>query len=458
MQDLKGRIKAVLGINYLSKVSVGLILIVSLIMFSSLAQWKVGVIRWDVISYYAYLPATFIYHDLKLDYTKSGKFGDKVWPIVTPEGHRVIKTSMGLSFLYLPFFLLAHANALLFGLEADGYSYIYSFWLLIGNIFYVTLGCVFLRKVLLKYFCDSTVFFTLIVTYFGTNLLLYTIEGAMSHSYNFFLVNVFLYLIIRWHEQPSFKSSFWIGIVFGTIIIVRPVNILFSLVFIFYGVTDFNSLKEKFLLIIRYYYLILLILAAVVLMFFPQMCYWKYVTGKWFYWSYVGETFFWTKPHIIEGLFGFRKGWFIYTPIMIVCTMGLFLLKNYAKKFSFIFPLFWMIFTYVILCWWAWWYGGGLSIRPYIDMYGILAFGFAASIELIKKFKKLYPQIIAFTLIAVLSVYSGFINYQYWNNVIHYDSMTFKAWKYTFLRTDTGAMYNYVESPNYKRAIETGEE
>ena len=56
-------------------------------------------------SYYAYLPATFIYQDLSLDFIhdESGKFKDLIWPIETPLKKKAIITTMGMSILYAPF-------------------------------------------------------------------------------------------------------------------------------------------------------------------------------------------------------------------------------------------------------------------------------------------------------------------------------------------------------------------
>ena len=65
-----------------------------------------GVIEWDVISYYSYLPATFIYGDVTLGFLddKDFKYYAKFWPVELEDGNRLILTSMGLSVLYSPFF------------------------------------------------------------------------------------------------------------------------------------------------------------------------------------------------------------------------------------------------------------------------------------------------------------------------------------------------------------------
>ena len=57
----------------------------------------------DVISYYGYLPAMFIYHDVSLSFIDADReaFKDQYWPETTPEGKHVLKTTMGLGILYM---------------------------------------------------------------------------------------------------------------------------------------------------------------------------------------------------------------------------------------------------------------------------------------------------------------------------------------------------------------------
>jgi hypothetical protein len=75
-----------------------------------------SVINWDIISYYGYLPATFIYHDHTLKFIDNYKGPHKftIWSRKAPNGGNVILTSMGMSMLYSPFFFLGHAAANVF--------------------------------------------------------------------------------------------------------------------------------------------------------------------------------------------------------------------------------------------------------------------------------------------------------------------------------------------------------
>ena len=89
----------------LSKYSIGVIMIIVCSLIFSAKQWRKQdkVIAMDIVSYYAYLPATFIFHDIKLEKRETFDKG-LFWPEPLPDGNKVIKTTMGLSILYSPFF------------------------------------------------------------------------------------------------------------------------------------------------------------------------------------------------------------------------------------------------------------------------------------------------------------------------------------------------------------------
>jgi len=179
------------------------------------------VIEWDIKSYYAYLPATFIYKDLSLGFTEndSKKFNKIIWPVDTPTGKKAIVTSMGLSFLYSPFFLIAHVITPFTNYEADGYTMPYKFALMMSCLVYLIIGLIFLKKILENSFNKYITAITLLSIGLGTNLLVYATfhDAPMSHVYNFALINMFLYYVIKWHENPNYKITIILGIIAGLI-------------------------------------------------------------------------------------------------------------------------------------------------------------------------------------------------------------------------------------------------
>ena len=129
--------------NKRSLLAIGFIFLSTVLINFSHHRWQQEdkIIEWDIKSYYAYLPATFIYQDLSLDFIhdESGKFKDLIWPIETPLKRKAIITTMGMSILYAPFFGMAHVYAKASDYEADGYSMPYRFALVFSALFYVLL-------------------------------------------------------------------------------------------------------------------------------------------------------------------------------------------------------------------------------------------------------------------------------------------------------------------------------
>lgn len=418
-----------------------------------------GVIKWDVISYYAYLPATFIYGDVTLgfldnppeDFVNDNKF----WYYTMEDGSRVIRTSMGLSILYSPFFFIAHGLAPYFNLAPDGYSSIYQLFLVLSSLFYVMMGLMLLKRILLRFYSQTATAITLLLVALGTNLFFYTIhEGPMSHSYNFALLTLFLYLVIKWYEEPSNKRSILLGLVYGLIVLVRPSNVLVGILFLGWGVRGPGAIRARILLLLKQYKMLLLMVFFFILPWIPQMIYWKSMTGSLFYNSYgpSGSSFFLNSPHIIDLLFSFRSGWYLYTPVMFTATLGLYFMGRKCK--AGVWPLITLLVLqiYLLSCWWSWWNGGSFGLRSLVDIYGLMALPLAALIDASLNSKR----IIAIVTTAVLGFFiyvNQFQTIQYTQGIIHFIGNTKESYGLNFLRFNpNGRFWQLLSIPDTKLA------
>lgn len=415
-----------------------------------------GIIYWDTISYYAYLPSAFIYKDLSLKFTDQDRhfFGDKIWYETTAEGNYVIRTSAGLAVMYSPFFFAAHIYTKFTDYPSDGYSLPYHVSLAFGAIFYLIFSLLLLRTILRRYFNEWITAITILSVSIGTNLFNYvTIESTMPHGYNFSLIVFFLWFVIKWHENPTVSKSVIIGLLVGLITLIRPTNALVILFLLLFGVTSFKELKDQILMFIKNYKHLIIIAITAFLAFFPQMLYWKMNTGSWLYNSYGQENkFFWLEPELFKGLVGFRKGWLIYTPVMIFGIAGFFFLKRKTREYVFMLPIFIIVSFYVVVSWWCWWYGGGLGMRPMVDYYGLLAISIAAFLDWMVSRRWIIMTGLA--LLFSYSVFQGcFHHAQYHHSGIHWDSMTWKAYKYNFWKVHyREGMEKYLITPDYVKA------
>ncbi len=444
--------------NLIIKLSVVLIIFAVVYTDFNTKQWEkpTKIIEWDVISYYAYLPACFIYNDMTLKFKDNyaGHHKFVFWGERLPNGNYLIKTTMGLSVMYSPFFFVANSLAGHLGYDTGGYSLPYRFAIVMAALFYLALGLLFLTRVLRFYFSEKVTALTILAVGLGTNLFWYsTFEPGMSHVYTFALVSVFLYLTILWYRRSSLLRAVFLGLVIGLLTLIRPVNVLFVLFFIFYDIKNLKDIQNKLLFFWERKQHILLMVLFGFLMLVPQFLYWKTVTGHWIYYSYGKEGFFFLHPQIINVLFSFRKGWFVYTPIMLFAVIGIFFLRKNLKRFAFPTLTFLIVYLYVVSSWWCWWYGGSLGQRELIDIYPVMALPLAAMLQWVFS-KKAVLKYIAGTLLAAAVVLGIFYNVQYYYGSIHWDSMTQQAYFNSFGRVHPSQkFYRLIKSPDYKDAL-----
>ncbi len=430
------------------------IILVSIIIIAQFANhyWtrKDKVITWDVLEYYQYLPATFIYGDVTLSFMNDSNRNDYwvFWPHVSPTGKWVFKFTMGMSILYSPFFFMAHLYALLFD-EPTGYSSPYKFMLVMSSWVFLLIGLIYLRKILLRYFKEPEIILALTGIVLGTNLLYYTaVRSAMSHVYSFALFSVFIYQTIKWYEQISWKKSIILGLLAGLISLIRPSN---TIILLFIFLYDIRNLKERVQFLLQNSWHILLMAIMFLLVWTPQMFYWKAVTGQWMYWSYDDEGFFFNNPQIIRGLFSYRNGWLLYTPIMAFGLGGIYFIFRDKNPLRWPVLLFTLLNIYIITSWWCWWYVG-FGNRAFIESYAVLSLPLTALIARVLKSSR--TVLIAATVIFGFLLYMNIFQvWQYKNGYIQPDSMTREAyWKMFLNKKSKDKFWHLIKRPDYEKA------
>lgn len=405
-----------------------LLIFISTYTIFNLKHWEKEnrVIAWDVIDYYGYLPATFIYGDVTLENPneKFEQFNHTFWYRKTEEGKKVFKTSMGMAMLYSPFFFASHIYTMATDGVASGFSPPYKFAICLSSLFYLLIGLIYLRKLLRKYFSVNTTALTLLLIGLATNLYYYVVIGVgMPHIYLFSLLSVILYCIYNWYEKPTFKLSVILGLLLGLMILVRPTMILILLFALFFNVNTIELLKERILFFKVHILYILTIVLFAFIIWIPQFLYWETTTGSYLFYSYTEEGFFFNDPQIFNMLFSYRNGWLLYTPVMIFSLLGLVLLFNKKDKMAFSLGITIISYMYVMSCWWTWWFGGSFGSRTMIDMFPLLAFCLAYFIEYVLKFSKTY-KVSAITFLFLLLGFNLFQTRQAHEGILHHDSMT----------------------------------
>lgn len=373
-------------------------------------------LAWDASGYYMYLPALFIYKDIK-----KCNFKDSILQKYQPtpdfqqayfhekSGNYVMKYSSGLALVSVPFFAVGHLWALTSETyAADGFSYPYQASIGIGLFLLSLIGIYFLRKVLLRFYRDKTVAILLLAYVIGTNYINYAaVDQAMTHSTLFTVYTLILWFTIRFYENLKWTDSILIGLLCGLATLIRPTDIISVLIPLFWGVMSLNGMKDRITLIkneFAKYGLAALGFMAVVAI---QPIYWKYATGEWIVYSYGEQGFSWLRPHVYDYIFSYRCGWLRYTPMMVLPFIGLWV--YYKNKVNHVVVIGFILLCFYMVTAWDIWDYGGTAGRAMVQYYPILAFPFAALIEVADQKKwyqyVLYPGLIILAYLNVWWVY-----------------------------------------------------
>jgi hypothetical protein len=397
---------------------------------------------WDVFGYYLYLPQAVIHKDVKLQNTdhlqeiyKKYNLPGTLYQINKLEnGNHAIKYTTGWAILNFPFFIGGHIYAKSFGYETDGFSTPYQWSVVIACIFYAFLGMFLTGILLLRFFSVTVSAWVFLLLVFGTNYYFIIVDSfTMPHLHLFTLYAAFLLVTDNWHRNKSWFNSILLGGILALMTLVRPTEILAALIPFLWGILSWNDLKERFKMVFTTDLLkMVVIVFSFVIVCLPQLYYWKTVSGKILYYGYdnAGEGFEFLQPNLGKVLFGFRKGFFIYTPLALFFITGFFFMRKHVSFFALL--IFYLFNVYVISCWTNWWYAESFSQRPLMHSLPVLIipFGFLVKELIVKKRDWFFGIFLVLTFLNIFQTWQASVG------IIHGSRMTFDYYCAVFMHTE----------------------
>lgn len=405
------------------------------ILLSSICiiRYKPNLTSWDTFGYYLYLPATFIWNDpgLKdtapaLEAMEKYSLSATFYQIVPHEnGNNIIKYTPGLAVLFAPGFIVAHLTAIAGLSEADGFSWPYQLAVFITTLFFIFIGLVYSMKILRFLFREPAAIYTVIFLVAGTNLFYIFTFLTTIHLYLFAIYTFLIWQTIRWHEDPTKNKAALIGLSVGLITLIRPTDAISIMIPLFWGIFDLPSFKKKFILIITHPWNMVMVVIFGLIPVSLLLLYWKSTTGQLLFYSYAnpGEGLDFFTPYISQVLFSFRKGWFIYTPMMLLAFWGFYFLWKHLRVAFAPVLLFTIFNIYLVSSWTCWWYAGSFGQRAMVQSYAILLLPLGALVYDLLLRKRLLTYItlaIAFCFVFL----NLFQTWQYKNKIIDGSRMT----------------------------------
>lgn len=402
-------------------------------------------ISWDVFGYYLYLPAVFYQHDPGLqdvqfanDARNKYDLSATLYQVHEVEGgHRVIQYTCGYALISLPAFAAGHYIAGKTGAAQDGFSLPYQQALVYWMLMICLIGLFYLHKILLHFFDDRFSAILLALLLLATNYYEQIVHNLTTqHGLLFTLQAMLLWHLIRWHENQKSKDLILVSLLFGLACLIRPTEGILAILIFFWGNTSikgafihwFNILKQR-------PWLIFFSCFIVALCALPQLIYWKMATGHFITNSYAnhGEGLDLHRPHTWSFLFSFRKGWLIYTPIMLLAIIGMYRSLR-SEKWGLAAILFFIINVYVASSWTTWWYAGSFSQRTMVQTYPLMILLVGICLKWMSSWKRL-PWM-GWSLVVVFSALNVFQSWQYEHKILDSSRMTRAAYFSIFLKTE----------------------
>jgi hypothetical protein len=401
-----------------------LLSITALLTTSKLANGPT--IRSDGIGYYLYLPSAFIHHDLSMEWTQPLQKANPTYESPLPhqpadwyglasfrKGVYLDRYPIGLAMLWTPFFIIAHIASLLTGNPATGFTIWYQVAIGLAGAFYTSLGCVMIYKLLRRYFSVKVSYFTVLTLLLGTNMLEYaTQDSSFTHVYSLFLIATILYLTPQWYKHMTYRTSIVLTVLLALNVLVRPTNILILLVLLLWNVTNLTQLRQRIALLWQQRIKLALMAGIGLIVCFPQLLYWKYITGKWLFYAYgdAGFTNFF-HPQIFNILFSTDRGVFFWAPVLLLSLIGLVLLRRHLKAWSTPLYVFLPVWLWLMASWESWQFGESYGHRAFIDVFPLLGLALATVYSRAKSGTAKNTLL----MIAGLCIFANlFLTYQFW--------------------------------------------
>lgn len=216
---------------------------------------------------------------------------------------------------------------------------------------------------------------------------------------------------------------------------MRNVNLLFVIVYILYGVRDLKTLKDRIHTVLGMKRVIPIVTAGLCTII-PQLAYWYSQTGHLMVYSYGdNESFYWSKPEILNFLFSVRKGLFFWSPILLISMAGMVYAYKRKDKLYFGLTMFFLADVYVSSAWWSWSYGGSYGQRVVVDFMCVfaifIAYLFKGAEEKRKKsvymgIRKYAAEGILYGYCAICVTLNGINMLAYWHGIIPWDGATWQ--------------------------------
>ena len=304
-------------------------------------------VRGDGVGYYAFARAPLIGHnfDFEPDYVaantsfRESKLDESGHPnpfFLTPTGHLDNHFTVGPALLWSPFLVAAHGGVLLARalgsrVAPDGFSAPYRVAMAFGTAFWGFLGLLLSFRLARQYTGDFWALLATVTIWWASSLPVYMyFNPSWSHAHSAFAVALFVYC---WHEtrvQRSGRQWLLLALSAGLMVNVYYANAMMLMVLMVEAAQEYGRLLQDEgwrspklrQLVLRHSIFIVITVVSLLPTFITRYI----VYGSPLASGYAPlRAWSWRSPFFLAVLFSSEHGLFLWTPILLLATVGLFI-------------------------------------------------------------------------------------------------------------------------------------
>ncbi|HEV3220183.1 MAG TPA: hypothetical protein VGZ48_10460 [Candidatus Acidoferrales bacterium] len=363
----------------------------------------------DGVGYYAYIHSVLINHNLVFD--REWEAGNEsfvmsrlqsngeVLPNQYTETHHIDNHfSVGPSILWAPFLGATHLTIITlnrFGLHlhADGFSLPYLLTMALATAGYSFLGLWLSFCLARSYVPERWAFLATVAYWFASSLFVYMyLNPAWSHALSFFAVALFLWY---WHRTRDHRTAIqWIvwGLLAALMVNLYYLNVILLLVPALEGVGEYIALVRSGGTSVRRTSFAhplgahALFVAAFLVGVLPTLVTRKIIYGHFFTTGYPeAHDWNWTHPVVASVLFSSDHGLLVWTPILALAIVGLFLFRSLDSIFALYLGAVTLVFIYVISSYVNWDGISSFGNRFFVSLGAVFIIGLAAFFDRLRR-------------------------------------------------------------------------
>lgn len=369
-----------------------------LLLLPTLIQFQVGGGRLggDGVMYFVYVRSLVKDADIDLtnEYTHYGLIDRVDLRVPTRTGMRRSIFSVGPALVSVPFFLLGEGVGRIQQLvrpdtDLTGYGPVHRNAVALGGLLYGFGAVLLIHATLRRHFREGTALGAALLTWGATFLHWYMVQQpTTSHPASTFLAALVVWLWDRDRETRGPRGFLLLGLALGLAMCVRWQN---GVLLVLPAIDLARHLRGTPLrdVLTR----VALLGAGAFLTAAPQLFVWKALYGEWLlrYPPHGADFVRLDHPFVLETLFSTRHGLLSWTPVFWAGYLGFLPLffRRRAIAYALLVPL--VLMTYVNFCSGDWWAGGSFSNRRFDSLLPVFAFGFAASLDVARRFLAARP-------------------------------------------------------------------